>query len=155
MFKTDDSSLSRRELLAALARAGVAAPFALSSAAAIGAQAPRPPSNVKILGPAEVGPPTAGKAVLTPNDLTFRGFIRFSLEAGNLWYAGGSISLRKVGDQTRAFIFGNVTEGTPVFEYVLPDNPNVDLASAPLARLSRGWGSMLAGRTLTGGNPLY
>jgi hypothetical protein len=50
MFKKDQALLTRRELLASLTRTGIAGPLALSSGAALAAQSPRAPSNVKILG---------------------------------------------------------------------------------------------------------
>jgi hypothetical protein len=151
MFKDDNGSLTRRELLTTLARTGMAAPLALGSIG-LAAQTPQPPNNVKILGASEVG---GTKALLTPNDLNFRGFIRLSVDAGGLWYANGTIALRKVGGQTRAFMFGNVTENSPIHEFILPDNPNRDLASAPIAAQARRWGSLLEGRTLTGGDPRW
>jgi hypothetical protein len=156
MFKKDDGSLSRRELLARLARAGAATPLALSSVSALAAQAPKAPANVKILGPTEIDAArTAGKTPLTPSDLKFKGFIRLSLEAGGLWYAGGTIALRKVGGQSRAFMYGNGTENNPVLEFVMPDNPSTDLASAPIAPLAKTWGTPLLGRIATGGDPRW
>jgi len=149
MFKDDDGLLSRRAVLAALARAGTAAPFALSSAAALAAQAPRAPSNVKIVGPAEV---SGTKAVLQRKDLKFLGFLRFPTSAGDLWYAEGVLALRRVGGETRVFANGNRTANSPLLEFRLPDTPNPDLASAPTGTLLRTWGSVMAGRTITGGS---
>jgi len=147
-----DSSLTRREVLARLARAGAAAPLALSSIGATDGQAPRPPANVKILGPSEVN---TQKAVLKPADLKFKGFIRFSIDAGNLWYPGGTLGLRKVGGESRLFTFGNVTENNPLLEFRMPDNPQADVASAPLAPLVRTWGTPMLGHIVTGGDPRW
>jgi hypothetical protein len=98
MFNTDDRSLSRRELLAALARTGVAVPLA-AAVPAFADQVPRSPANVRVLGPSEI--PSSNKAVLAPKDLKFLGYIRLAPEAGDLWYSDGTLALRRVGGQSR------------------------------------------------------
>jgi hypothetical protein len=149
MFKNDDGSLTRRELLAALARTGMVAPLALGSAA-FAAQTPRAPTNVKIMGATEIN---SAKALITPADLKFLGYIRLSKEAGELWYSPGTLALRRVGNQARFFTQGNDPEGSPILEFAVPDaSPHPDLASAPQCQLVRNWGTLLSGRTLTGGS---
>ncbi|MEO7272562.1 MAG: hypothetical protein ABI211_11225 [Vicinamibacterales bacterium] len=89
---------------------------------------------------------------MKPDDLKFLGFLRFPATAGDLWYSRNTMAIRKVGSDTRAFILGNVTESSPVLEVTLPDNPNPNLASAPVGTFVRSWGNVMAGRTLTGGS---
>jgi hypothetical protein len=90
--------------------------------------------------------------VLTVNDLVYRGFIRLSKDAGSLWYADGKIALRKVNGETRAFVVGDRTQKDPIFEFRLPDNPNPDIKSSPIAPLARSWGQVMKGRNITGGS---
>lgn len=143
----DGKDMSRRDLLAAMARIGAAAPLALSTAAAA-AQSPRPPANVRVLTADSL---LGTKAVLTPNDISFLGYIRFSGEH-DLWYTYGQLALRRAGGQLRAFTAGNVTDNYPLLEYTLPDTPNASVAAAPFATLTRNWGTVGPDRLLTGGS---
>ena len=139
--------MSRRDLLAAMARMGAAAPLALSTAAAA-AQSPRPPANVRVLpGDSPIGT----KAVLTQNDISFQGYIRFSAEH-DLWYWYGQLALRRVGNELRAFTAGNVPDNYPLLEDALPDSPGAAVATAPQAKLVRSWGALGPDKLLTGGS---
>jgi hypothetical protein len=150
MPKKDQELLTRREVLAVLTRAGATAPLALNATLLAG-QAPKAPANVKVIDSAGGAAAKSGKAVLTPDDLVFRGFIRLSREAGTLWYSHGRLAIRKVGGQTRAFLTGNQTERTPILEFNLPDTPDTDLAKAPIAELTKSWPGLMNDRALTGG----
>ena len=144
-----DSTLSRRDILKRLAQVGLVAPFATASVAAA-MQTPGAPANVRILNSAEG---MGGKPVLKPEDLKFKGFIRFpQAGVGGLWYASKTIAVRKVGADTRVFIIGDVTDSNPLYELSMPDNPNPTLSSAPLCTFVQNWGTVMAGRMLTGGS---
>ncbi len=146
MSKNDDT-LTRRELLAALAKTGISAPLVMGSGA-MASQAPRAPSNVKIVGS---GAASAGRAVITPEDLKFAGFIRIPAVAGTLWFSDGKLAFRNVNGETRLFVFGDRTKDNPLLELRVSETPNPDLAKAPTCTLVRNWGTVMLGRMIIRG----
>ena len=120
-------------------------------AAAVEAQAPRAPANLRVLGVAPV-PASDSKPVLTFADLSLAGFYRFPPDFDDLWYAYGQFALRRVGSQLRAFTAGNLTNDFPILEYGMPDAvPNTDITSAPRLTPIRNWGPIPASQRITGG----
>ena len=87
MSDSEQTSMTRRQLLATVAKVGVSAPLA-AAAGALDDQAPRPPSNVRVLDVSPV--PPSGKRVLTLADLSFAGYIRFPADFDDLWYPTGN-----------------------------------------------------------------
>jgi hypothetical protein len=149
LSKIDHDTLTRRELLTVLARTGLSAPILVGSAA-MASQAPRSPTNVRVVGSAA---PSTGRAVITPDDLKFAGFIRIPATAGSLWFSDGKLALRKVAGETRLFTFGDRTKGNAVLELRVAETPNPNLASSPTCTLVRNWGMVTEGRMITGVRP--
>jgi hypothetical protein len=145
--KNDHATLNRRDLLALLAKTGFSAPLLMGSAGL--AQAPRAPANVTIVGGSALG---AGRAVITPDDLKFAGFIRIPASAGSLWFSDGRLAFRNLNGETRLFLFGDRTKDNPLLEMRVSETPNPDLAKAPTCTLVRDWGTVMAARMITGGS---
>lgn len=144
-----ETAMTRREALARLAAVGAVSPWALESGGDM--QSPRRPGDVKIVGPTAVGV----KQVITPGDIRFKGFFRFDVAAGSLWWPGGTLGLRMVNGEPRLFTFGNQTDGQrqPLLEFRMMDTPSMEATTAPMLPLVRTWGPVGEGRILTGGNP--
>jgi hypothetical protein len=148
MSDSEQTSMTRRQLLATVAKVGVSAPLA-AAAGALDDQAPRPPSNVRVLDVSPV--PPSGKRVLTLADLSFAGYIRFPADFDDLWYAYGQLAMRRVGGQLRVFTAGDITNDFPILEYAMPDKPGMDVATAPKATAVRNWGAIPLAQRITGG----
>src|SRR5262245_3473510 len=138
-----DSNLTRRELMARLGKAGLAAPFAWSRVADL-SQTLSPPRNLRL---------EASRPVITPADLRFLGFIRFPAAAGSLWNSYPSLAFRRVAGQWRVFIYDDwpAPKNSAVLEFALPDAaPDRQVANAPFCTLVRNWGDIRTGHAFTG-----
>ena len=95
------------------------------------------------------------KTVITPEDLTFQGYVRFpgGIGENSMYYSNPALAPRTVGSDTHVFIWGDYDPGSgdhPLLEFKLPTaTPNTDVTASPAATLIKDWGLVRAGHVIT------